>query len=126
MVEISNEELGKAGLPAAEQGSAAPVPDELAAIPDEDFALFQATAQPPRKTFGQPAGGLPRGGMPGMRQFPLAEPAYNAKRPLDLTAFAAALDGWTPDQAAALDELLAGQGHSRHPTTDGRGPALRR
>ena len=60
MVEISNEELGKAGLPAAEQGSAAPVPDELAAIPDEDFALFQANGAAAAKTFGNGWRSAPR------------------------------------------------------------------
>ena len=88
---------------------AAPVPDELTAVPDEDFALFQAAATASSATFGSRIDACPEAVVPGMRQFPLAEPAYNAKRPLDLTAFAAALDGWSLEQAAALDELLAGQ-----------------
>ena len=101
---------GKADLPTAEQGSAPAMPAELAAVSDADFALFQAAADAANTTFAGRLEVCPEAAVPGMRQFPLAEPAYNAKRPLDLTAFAAALDGWTPDQAAALDELLAGQG----------------
>ena len=109
LVEQSNEELGKADMSTNDQGSAAPVPDELSALPDEDFALFMAATQASGKTFTDRLEVCPEVIIPGGRQFPLAEPDYNAKRPLDLTAFAAALDGWTPKQAAATGELLAGK-----------------
>lgn len=110
LVEISNEELGKAPQPAEEsQGTTAPAVDELAAFSDEDFALFLAATQASGDTFNARLSVCPEVFIPGGRQFPLAEPDYNAKRALDLTAFAAALGGWTPEQAAALDELLAGQ-----------------
>ena len=95
---------------AADDGNAAPaVPDELAAISDADFALFQAAAAASNKTFLDRVATCMEAVIPGGRKFPLAEPDYNAKRPLDLTAFTAALAGWTPVQAAATDELLAGQ-----------------
>ena len=126
MVEMSNEELGKADLSAGEQGSAAPVPDELSALSDEDFALFVAATQASGKTFTDRLEVCPEVIIPGGRQFPLAEPDYNAKRPLDLTAFAAALDGWTPEQAAAADELLAGKSIPDIQAADGWGAALRR
>ncbi|MFN8464477.1 MAG: amidase family protein [Caldilineaceae bacterium] len=100
---------GKADLSAGEQGSAAPVPDELSTLADEDFALFVTATQASDKTFSDRLAVCPEVVLPGGRQFPLAEPDYNAKRPLDLTAFVAALDGWTPEQAAAADELLAGK-----------------
>ncbi|MCA9871660.1 MAG: amidase, partial [Anaerolineae bacterium] len=45
--------------------------------------------------------------IPGGRQFPLPEPDYNAKRPLDLSAFGDALAGLTPERAAEIDSLLA-------------------
>ena len=96
-------------VPAVDQTTAAPVPDELSALPDEDFALFMAATQASGKTFTDRLEVCPEVVIPGGRQFPLAEPDYNAKRPLDLTAFAAALDGWTPEQAAAADERLAGK-----------------
>lgn len=40
------------------------------------------------------------------RRFPLAEPVYSAKRPRDLTPFAAALAHLTDDRRAELDALL--------------------
>jgi len=40
------------------------------------------------------------------RPFPLVEPDYTAKRPRDLSAFAAALAAFTPERAAAMDALL--------------------
>ena len=43
------------------------------------------------------------------RTFPLVEPDYTAKRPLDLSAFDAALAAFTPQRAAAMDALLAGK-----------------
>jgi len=42
----------------------------------------------------------------GGRNFPLSEPDYNAKRPLDLSAYQAALDGFTNQRAAELDALV--------------------
>jgi amidase len=109
LVEISNEELGKAELSAEVAPVAAAPADELAAIPDEDFVLFMAATQAAGDTFTSRLSVCPEVVVPGGRQFPLAEPDYNAKRALDLTAFAPALESWTPEQAAALDELLAGQ-----------------
>ncbi len=109
MVEISNEELGKAAQAATGATAAAGATDELAAVSDEDFALFQAVSQASLQTFIDRLGVCPEVSIPGGRQFPLAEPAYTAKRPLDLTAFAGALEGWTPQQAAAAQQLLAGK-----------------
>jgi amidase len=109
MVEISNEELGKADAAVGEQGGAAAVADELSAIPDEDFALYMAAVGASDKTFADSIQGCTEILIPGGRPFPLAEPPYNSKRPLDLSAFTAALDGWTPEQATAADELLVGQ-----------------
>ncbi|MGL4649843.1 MAG: amidase family protein, partial [Caldilineaceae bacterium] len=43
------------------------------------------------------------------RTFPIPEPDYTAKRPLDLSAFEAALAEFTPERAAELDTLLAGR-----------------
>ncbi len=117
---------GKADLPTSEQASAAPVPDELSTLADEDFALFVTATQASDKTFSDRLAVCPEVVLPGGRQFPLAEPDYNAKRPLDLTAFAAALDGWTPEQAAAADELLAGKSIPAIQAADGCGAALRR
>lgn len=109
LVEQGNEELGKADMSTNDQGSAAPAADELAAITDEDFALFQAASAASMQTFTDRFPSCLEAVVPRGRQFPLAEPTYNAKRPLDLTAFGTALDGWTPAQAAATDELLAGK-----------------
>jgi amidase len=47
--------------------------------------------------------------IPGGRQFPLAEPDYNAKRPRDLSPFAGAMAGFTPEQAGAIESALAGK-----------------
>ncbi len=47
--------------------------------------------------------------IPGMRAFPLAEPAYDGKRARDLSPFAAALDDFSAERAAELDMVLAGQ-----------------
>ena len=40
------------------------------------------------------------------RKYPLAEPDYNAKRPLDMSAYSAALDGYTSQRRAELDALV--------------------
>ena len=40
------------------------------------------------------------------RKYPLAEPDYNTKRPLDMSAYSAALDGFTSQRAAELDALV--------------------
>jgi amidase len=40
------------------------------------------------------------------RKYPLAEPDYNTKRPLDMSFYQAALDGFTSQRAAELDALV--------------------
>ena len=78
------------------------------AISDEDVILFQQV--------GQAATGRMMTRIQEVcpealdsRTFPLAEPGYNAKRPLDLSAFAAALAAFDPARSAELDALLAGK-----------------
>ena len=77
------------------------------AISDEDFALFQQVAQG--------ATGRMTTRMQEVcpdassRTFPLAEPDYDAKRPLDLSAFADALAAFDPARGEELDALLAGK-----------------
>lgn len=52
--------------------------------------------------------GCPQTWTPGAVAYPLAEPHYNAKRPLRFDGFEAALASWSDERAAALDDLLAG------------------
>jgi amidase len=46
--------------------------------------------------------------LPNGVQFPIAEPDYNAKRPLDLSAFSAAIAALEPARIAELDALVQG------------------
>ena len=78
------------------------------AISDEDLALFQQVAQ---TVSARPTAHL-KDACPDVlagRKFPLAEPDYNAKRPLDLSAFADALAAFDPARRTELDTLLAGK-----------------
>ena len=77
------------------------------AISEEDFALFQQAAQEAfQRMSARNQEACPDA---GSRTFPLAEPDYNAKRPLDLSAFADALAAFDPARAEELDALLAGK-----------------
>lgn len=75
------------------------------AISDEDFALFQQAAQASANRVQE----RKQAACPADLVFPLPEPDYNAKRPLDLTPFADALATFDPARAAAIDDLLAGK-----------------
>ena len=77
------------------------------AISDEDFALFQQVGQAASdRMTARTQEACPDA---ASRTFPLAEPDYNAKRPLDLSAFADALAAFDPARAQELDALLAGK-----------------
>ncbi|MCB0255452.1 MAG: hypothetical protein KDI55_17165 [Anaerolineae bacterium] len=87
---------------------AAGEPSLLDALSEEDFALFQqAAADAAQRMVGTMQSSCIEVLIPGGRQFPLPEPDYNAKRPLDLSAFGDALAGLTPERAAEIDSLLA-------------------
>ena len=76
-------------------------------ITDEDRALFEQTAnEGMARWLGVLQESCLEAIVPG-RKFPLAEPEYNAKRPLALDAFEAALAGFKPERARAIDALLA-------------------
>jgi len=77
------------------------------AISDEDFVLFQQVAQAASERMMTRLQACPEA--LDSRTFPLAEPDYNAKRPLDLSAFADALAAFDPARGAELDALLAGK-----------------
>ena len=67
------------------------------AISEEDLALFQQAAQESfQRMVARNQEACPDA---GSRTFPLAEPDYNAKRPLDLTPFADALAAFDPRAA---------------------------
>jgi amidase len=76
-------------------------------ITDEDQALFEQTA---KEGMARWVGALQQSCLeaivPG-RKFPLAEPEYNARRPLAFAAFEVALAGFKPERARAIDALLA-------------------
>jgi hypothetical protein len=78
------------------------------AISDEDFALFQQVGQAATERMMTRLHEMCPEANDG-RTFPLAEPDYNAKRPLDLSAFADALATFDPARGAELDALLAGK-----------------
>jgi len=78
------------------------------AISDEDFALFQQVAQEATDRMMTRLQEVCPEANDG-RTFPLAEPDYNAKRALDLSAFADALAAFDPARGAELDALLAGK-----------------
>jgi hypothetical protein len=46
---------------------------------------------------------------PGSTVFPIPDPDSDAKRPLDFTPFAEAMNGFTAEQAVAMDAALAGK-----------------
>ena len=76
-------------------------------ITDEDRALFQQAAN---EGMARWLGVLQESCLESIilgRKFPLAEPEYNAKRPLALDAFEAALAGFKPERAREIDALLA-------------------
>lgn len=77
------------------------------AISEEDIALFQQVAQEAsQRTSAHGQEACPDA---SSRTFPLHEPDYKAKRPLDLSAFAEALAAFDPARAAEIDALLAGK-----------------
>jgi len=80
----------------------------LDAISDEDFILFQQVAQAASEQMMTRIQEVCPEALDS-RTFPLAEPEYNAKRPLDLSAFADALAAFDPTRAAEIDALLAGK-----------------
>ena len=92
--------------------SAATMPAESApALPHgvtrEDYALFEQAAN---EGMARWIGVLQQSCLEAIvlgRQFPLAEPEYNVKRPLALDAFEAALAGFKPERAREIDALLA-------------------
>ena len=76
-------------------------------ITDEDRALFEQAAN---EGMARWLGVLQESCLEAIvlgRKFPLAEPEYNARRPLALDAFEAALAGFKPERARAIDALLA-------------------
>ena len=92
--------------------SAATTPAESApALPHgvtgEDYALFEQAAN---EGMARWVGVLQQSCLEAIvlgRKFPLAEPEYNARRPLALDAFEAALAGFKPERAREIDALLA-------------------
>jgi len=93
---------------APETAPAATGATAMDAISDEDVILFQQVGQAAAArmmTWIQEV--CPEA--LDSRTFPLAEPDYNTKRPLDLSAFADALAAFDPERGAELDTLLAGK-----------------
>lgn len=78
------------------------------AISDEDVILFQQVAQAASDRVMTRIQEVCPEAITG-RTFPLPEPDYDAKRPLDLSAFADALAGFDPARAEAIAALLAGK-----------------
>ncbi len=78
---------------------------------DGEFALFQKASDEAlgRINTAVTESCLIEVAVPGGRQFPLAEPDYNAKRPRDLSPFSEAMAGFTPEQAGAIESALAGK-----------------
>ena len=110
---------------AANPEAAATTPAESApALPHgvtrEDYALFEQAAN---EGMARWIGALQQSCLEAIvlgRKFPLAEPEYSAKRPLALDAFEAALAGFKPERARAIDALLAAQDGAGNPRADGR------
>jgi amidase len=89
----------------ATQGTAAPL-----SVPPADLALFEAAGAALGKLYNDRVlADCLAAEVPGGLAFPLAEPAYTAKRPLDFSPFAAALQDFPRARAAALDSLLPGK-----------------
>jgi amidase len=87
---------------------AAEAKTEVPATLEQDLALFQqAAAGSTQRLIGAVSTSCLETLVPGGRQFPLAEPDYDAKRPRDLGPFAEALAGFTSERASELDSLLA-------------------
>lgn len=78
------------------------------AISDEDVILFQQVGQAAAARMMTRIQEVCPEALDS-RTFPLAEPDYNARRPLDLSAFADALAAFNPARGAELDTLLAGK-----------------
>jgi len=100
------------GTPASEQATPAEGSNnrEAAPLTPEDVALFQkATFDSLVPLFTAIQQTCPEVMMPEGRLYPLAEPNYTAKRPLDLSSFASALEAFTPERAVELDQLLIGK-----------------
>ena len=93
----------------AEAPTTAPEASEETVLNDENVAFFRQAAQAALGRMATRAmETCPETLMPNAVAFPLAEPDYNAKRPLDLSAFDEALSAFAPARAAEIDGLLAG------------------
>ena len=80
----------------------------LEAIPQADFDLFiQVGKDASTNTTNVVLESCIENFLPSSTTFPLAEPDYNGKRPLNLEPFADALAGFTAARASALDTALA-------------------
>ena len=80
------------------------------AVSEADLALFHEKAgEASGRMMNAILSSCPEAFVPGMKEFPLAEPAYNNKRTRDLSPFAQALEAFTAERAAELDALLAGK-----------------
>jgi amidase len=83
------------------------LPSNLAAAPSaEDQAFFAQVAQDGMDRLLERVSSTCLDAFTVGRKYPLAEPNYNAKRPIDMSPYSAALDGFTSQRRAELDTLI--------------------